>query len=66
MHMAKTDLQLPDGLSARLEALAERSGNTPHDFIVQTIAETVTLAESRNDFSDEADQRYADFLRTGE
>ena len=64
--MSKIDLQISDELSTHVAALAERKGVTPHDFIVQTITETVTQAQLDDDFYDEAERRYAKFLRTGE
>lgn len=64
--MARTDLELPDDLSARLQALAQRDGVTTHEFIVQTITEKISDEEWRQDLGDEADRRYAEFLVTGE
>lgn len=62
---ATTTIRLPDELKARVAAAAKRHGTTPHNFIVEAIAEKADLAERRADFDAVAEQRYADIVASG-
>jgi predicted transcriptional regulator len=53
-------------LEARVARAAEAAGTTSHDFILEAIAEKVDLAERRADLCALADQRWAEYLETGE
>ena len=64
--MSTTTIRLPDALKARIAKAAEAAGTTPHNLILEAIAEKAELAEQRADFHAIADQRYAKFLETGE
>lgn len=64
--MSTTTIRLPDELKARVAKAAEAAGTTSHNFILEAIAEKAELAERRADFHALADQRYAQFLETGE
>ena len=64
--MSTTTIRLPDALKARVAKAAEAAGTTPHSFILEAIAEKAELAERRAEFHALADQRYAEFLETGE
>lgn len=64
--MSTTTIRLPDELKVRIAAAAKRAGTTPHNFILQAIADKAEAAEHRADFHAEADRRYAEFLKTGE
>ncbi|MBB1086942.1 ribbon-helix-helix protein, CopG family [Lysobacter sp. SG-8] len=64
--MSTTTIRLPDELKARVAKAAEAAGTTSHNFILEAIAEKAELAERRADFHALAEQRYAQFLDTGE
>lgn len=64
--MSTTTIRLPEDLKARIARAAEAAGTTSHNFILEAIAEKATLAEQRADFHAVADQRYAQFLESGE
>ena len=64
--MSTTTIRLSDTLKARVAAAAKRESTTPHNFILEAIAEKADSAERRADFHDEADRRFAEFLKTGE
>jgi len=64
--MSTTTIRLPDALKARIARAAEAAGTTSHNFILEAIAEKADQAERRAEFHALADQRYAQFLETGE
>ena len=64
--MSTTSIRLPEDLKARVAKAAEAAGTTPHNFILEAIAEKAELAERRADFHAEADRRWGEFLETGE
>lgn len=64
--MSTTTIRLPEELKARVAKAAARAGTSPHSFILEAIAEKTEQAERRADFYAEADQRWAEFLETGE
>lgn len=64
--MSTTTIRLSDALKARVARAAEAAGTTAHNFILEAIAEKAELAERRADFHAQADQRWAEFLETGE
>ena len=64
--MSTTTIRLPDALKARIAKAAEAAGTTSHNFIVEAIVEKAELAERRAEFHALADQRWAEFLDTGE
>lgn len=64
--MSTTTIRLPDALKARIARAAEAAGTTSHNFILEAIAEKAEQAEQRATFQALADQRYAQFLETGE
>jgi predicted transcriptional regulator len=45
-----TTLKLPDDLKARITAVAEEAGKTPHAFMVEALAAQTALAERRREF----------------
>ncbi|WP_140723152.1 ribbon-helix-helix protein, CopG family [Pseudomonas sp. Hp2] len=63
--MSTTTIRLPDELKARVAAAAKRGGTTPHNFILEAIAEKADLAERRADFDAVAEQRYAGIVASG-
>ena len=64
--MSTTTIRLPGALKARIAKAAEAAGTTSHNFILEAIAEKAELAERRAEFHALADQRWAEFLETGE
>jgi predicted transcriptional regulator len=48
--MSTTSSKLPDELKARAAALAERTGKTPHAFMVEVLRKGVEQAEAREAF----------------
>ena len=64
--MSTTTIRLPEDLKARVAQVAKAAGITPHGFILEAIAEKAELAEQRAAFHALADQRYAQFLESGE
>lgn len=63
--MSTTTIRLPDALKARIAAVAKRAGTTPHNFILEAIAEKADLAERRAEFDAVAEQRYAGIVASG-
>jgi predicted transcriptional regulator len=63
--MSTTTIRLPKDLKERLTRAADRAGTTPHDFILEAIAEKTELEERRSEFLDTAEQRYADIVTSG-
>jgi predicted transcriptional regulator len=64
--MSTTTIRLPDALKARIAKAAEAAGTTSHNFILEAIAEKAEQTERRAEFHALADQRYAQFLDSGE
>jgi len=64
--MPTTTIRLPKELKSRVAAVADRAGTSTHSFIIQAIAEKTTMEELSNDFHKLADQRYSEFLETGQ
>jgi len=64
--VSTTTIRLPDDLKARLAAVAKQTGTTPHNFILQAIAEKTTAEEARGEFYKEAEARFARITATGE
>ena len=63
--MSTTTIRLPDELKARIAEAAKRAGTSPHNFIIEAIAEKAEQAERRRGFEDEAQQRYASIVASG-
>ncbi len=63
--MSTTTIRLPDELKARVAEAAKQAGTTPHNFILEAIAEKADLAAEQAAFHALADQRYAEFLDSG-
>lgn len=64
--MSTTTIRLPEDLKARVAQAAEAAGTTSHNFILEAIAEKTALAEQQAEFHAVADQRYTQFLESGE
>lgn len=63
--MSTTTIRLEDELKARVAAAAQRSGKSPHAFIVEAIEQTVEQSEADDAFQRLADERWARLLETG-
>ena len=63
--MSTTTIRLSEDLRARLKDAAQRAGTTPHNFILEAIAEKTEQAERRSNFDETANQRYAKIVATG-
>ena len=63
--MSTTTIRLPEDLKARVAAAAERTGKTPHSFILEAIAEKAEQEELRGAFDALAEVRYADIVASG-
>ena len=54
--MSTTTLKLPDELKARIAALSEHAGQSPHGWMVRALEAQAELAERRRAFIDEGRQ----------
>jgi predicted transcriptional regulator len=63
--MPTTTIRIEDDLKARIAAAAERAGQTPHAFILDTLSRGVEQAERKDDFHRTADARWAEVVATG-
>lgn len=63
--MSTTTIRLPEDLKAKVAAAAERAGTTPHNFILQAIAEKAEAEERRSDFHRVAEARYGRIAESG-
>jgi predicted transcriptional regulator len=63
--MSTTTIRLSEELKSRIAAAARRAGTTPHNFILEAIAEKADLAERRADLDAVADARYAGIVASG-
>ncbi|OFZ98066.1 MAG: hypothetical protein A3H35_00500 [Betaproteobacteria bacterium RIFCSPLOWO2_02_FULL_62_17] len=62
--MATTSLKLPDELKRRAVAAAEKSGVSPHAFMVHAIEQAAASAERRASFVDQALSARVQMLKT--
>lgn len=63
--MTTTTIRLEDDLKARVAAAAQRSGKSPHAFILEAIEQTVEQSEADDAFQSLADERWARLLKSG-
>jgi hypothetical protein len=63
--MSATTLRLPAELRERISRLAEESGTTVHNFMLEAIAERVAREELRRGFVNESNNRLANMLANG-
>ncbi len=63
--MSTTTIRLPDDLKARVAAAAEKTGQSPHSFILEAIAEKAQDTERQSDFHRVAEERFASIASTG-
>jgi len=60
-----TTLKLSDDLKARIAALADAEGKTPHAYMVEALQQTAERAERRREWIAEGEQRWRDYERNG-
>jgi predicted transcriptional regulator len=63
--MSTTTIRLPEELKARVAAAANRTGTTPHGFILEAIAEKTEAQERRSEFHDLSESRYGEIVASG-
>ena len=63
--MPTTTIRLPEELKKRVARAAETGGTSSHAFILEAIEESVDAAESRNEFYELAERRYAGIAESG-
>jgi predicted transcriptional regulator len=63
--MPTTTIRLPEELKARVARAAEKAGTTPHNFIIEAIAEKTDQHERQAQFHQTAERRYAEIIETG-
>ena len=66
MTTTTTTIRLPDELKARIASAAQRAGVSPHNFILQALAEKIEQEERRAELDAMAESRYARILATGQ
>lgn len=64
--MPTTTIRLEEELKERLAAAAQRAGKTAHAFIRDAIAASVEQAEFDAEMDRVCEERWAEFLKTGE
>lgn len=64
--MSTTTIRLPDDLKAKVMKEAEALGTTPHNFMLEAIAEKLNLADRKNDFTTTAAKRFDAIVKTGQ
>ena len=63
--MSTTTIRLSKELKDKVARAAERTGKTPHGFILEAIAEKAELEERQAAFVESAEQRYANIVASG-
>jgi len=63
--MAATSLKLPDELKKRIAKLAAGVGQTPHAFMVETLAREAERSELRERFAADAAESEREAIATG-
>lgn len=63
--MSTTTIRIPDDLKDKITRAAERTGKSPHSFILEAITEKAELEERRADFAEGAEKRYDAIVASG-
>lgn len=63
--MPTTTIRLPDDLKENVARLAEMQGTSPHNFMLEAIAQKVQLAQAQRGFLELGEARAQHFDRTG-
>jgi predicted transcriptional regulator len=62
---ATTTLKLSEELKARISALAQAEGKTPHAYMVEALERQAERAERRRDYLAAGDDALSEYQRTG-
>jgi predicted transcriptional regulator len=63
--MSTTTIRIPNELKEKVARVAERTGKTPHSFILEAISEKAELEERRANFIETAERRYDSIVASG-
>jgi len=63
--MSTTTIRIPDELKERVARAAERTGKSPHSFILEAISEKAEVEERQADFVATAEKRYDAIVASG-
>jgi predicted transcriptional regulator len=63
--VSTTTIRIDDDLKARIAAVAEEAGTTPHAFVVDAIAQRVEQAEAEADLRRIAERRWRAYAKDG-
>jgi predicted transcriptional regulator len=63
--MSTTTIRIPDELKERVARAAERTGKSPHSFILEAISEKAEAEERQADFVATAEKRYDAIVASG-
>lgn len=63
--MSTTTIRISDDLKARIAAVARQANQTPHAFIVESLAEATEAAEAQAALRRLANERWATLVQTG-
>lgn len=64
--MSTTTIRMSEDLRQRVRLAADRAGTTTHGFILQAIAEKAEMETLQHEVQEEAKQRYAAIVASGE
>lgn len=64
--MSTTTIRLPEELKIRIAEAAKQAGTTPHNFMLQALAEKADQVDRQADFDAEAQQRYTRIIESGQ
>jgi len=65
MAVTATTLKIPDDLKARLSALAEAEGKSPHAYMLEALEREARRAERRQEYLAAGDAALRDYEKTG-
>lgn len=65
MPASATTLKIPDELKARLCALAEAEGKSPHAYMIEALEQQAQRAERRREYLAAGDAALREYERTG-
>lgn len=65
MAATATTLKIPDDLKARISALAEAEGKSPHAYMIEALERQAERAERRQKYLAAGDEALREYQRTG-
>ena len=65
MPASATSLKIPDELKARIAALAEAEGKSPHAYMIEALEQQAERAERRREYLASGDAALREYHRTG-